>query len=52
MVLFAIFLCANAVFIAIYIISQVILVLIALNDRWSLGNTKNNGQFRNFNTFV
>ena len=37
MVLFIVFWLVNAAFIMIYLISQVILVLIALDDRWSLG---------------
>lgn len=39
MVLFIIFWLVNAAFVMIYLISQVILVLIALDDRWSLGKT-------------
>lgn len=37
MVLFIVFWLANAAFIMIYLISQIILVIIALDDRWSLG---------------
>lgn len=39
MVLFIVFWLVNAAFVMIYLISQVILVLIALDDRWSLGKT-------------
>ena len=38
MILFILLWFANAGFIMIYVASQVILVLIALNDRWSLGD--------------
>lgn len=37
MVLFIVFWLVNAGFIFIYLTSQVVLVLIALDDRWSLG---------------
>jgi hypothetical protein len=37
MVLFIVFWLVNAAFVMIYLVSQVVLVLIALDDRWSLG---------------
>ena len=37
MVLFIVFWFVNAAFIMVYLVSQVVLVLIALDDRWSLG---------------
>lgn len=37
MVLFIVFWFVNAAYVLIYLASQVILVLIALDDRWSLG---------------
>ena len=40
MVFFIVFCMVNAVLILIYFVSQIILVLIALDDRWSLGTAK------------
>lgn len=40
MVLFIVFWLVNAGYILIYLASQVILVLIALEDRWSLGKLR------------
>ena len=37
MVLFIVLWFVNAAFVLIYLVSQVVLVLIALDDRWSLG---------------
>lgn len=42
MVLFIVFWLVNAAFIMIYLISQIILVIIALDDRWSLGKLISN----------
>lgn len=38
MILFIVFWFVNAAFIVVYIVSQIILVSIALDDRWPLGN--------------
>lgn len=45
MVLFIVFWFLNAAFVMIYLVSQVILVLIALDDRWSLGKMFFNRSF-------
>lgn len=48
MVLFIVLWFVNAAFVLIYLVSQVVLVLIALDDRWSLGKICFNGQYFTF----